>query len=105
MPIQSVRRSSSRSIGRLGIEIAVSTSITGVIATFCQNIHCQWPPSEYQPSIALPIFCEKTKRKAYAAMPHIHHFGARLRNTKPSAAGMKAPTARPRTNCSTISAS
>ena len=38
-------------------------------------------------------------------MPHIHHCGVRLRSTKPNAAGMKAPTANPRTNCTAMSKS
>ena len=64
MPVQSVRASSTRSTGRRGIAITTNPIMTGVSAVFCQKIHCQLPVSEYQPSIAPPIFCEKTKRKA-----------------------------------------
>jgi hypothetical protein len=62
MPAQSVRRSNSRSTGRRGIATAVSSIIGGVSAAFCQKIHSQCPVSEYHPSTALPMFCEKTKR-------------------------------------------
>src|SRR5260370_41892280 len=83
----------------------ISAVITGVSAVFCQKIHSQCPVSEYQPSIAAPIFCEKTKRNEYAARPQIHQRGARLRRMNPNAAGMNVPTASPRTNCSAITVS
>ncbi len=38
-------------------------------------------------------------------MPQIHRRGGRLRKMKPSAAGMKVPTARPRTIWSVITVS
>jgi hypothetical protein len=51
-------------MGRRGIATAVSSIITGVSAAFCQKIHSQCPVSEYHPSSAVAIFCEKVKRNA-----------------------------------------
>ena len=64
MAVQSVRGSSARSMARRGIATTTSPIISSVSGTFCQKIHCQRPFSEYQPSTAPAIFCEKTKRNA-----------------------------------------